>query len=263
MSRVYKSRDVILGEEKLVKLQTSQIIKFNNEKKEKKIIEPLEDRKTEVNIEVMLEFAQAEAAKIIDAAKANYNELMESAQEERETIISDAYTEGNKILENARLEGYKQGLIEGKDAGLKEMDALIEEATEIKHYALSEKETVARELEKEIVELVIFCVKKVINHEIQNDHQLLLNLVEKGIDKCTYTDSLIIRVSTSDYDVVNASKNKIYMMTEGIDRIEVKKDPALEDGRIIIETVSGTVDASLQTQITQIEQIFYDISRGE
>ncbi|HZX20829.1 MAG TPA: flagellar assembly protein FliH, partial [Clostridia bacterium] len=58
-------------------------------------------------------------------------------------------------------------------------------------------------------------------------------------------------------------KDKIYIMTEGIDNIEVKKDPALEDSSIIIETVSGTVDASLQTQITQIEQMFYGVLEGE
>ena len=92
---------------------------------------------------------------------------------------------------------------------------------------------------------------------------MLLNLVESGIERCTYTDTLIIRVSENNYETVNSFKNKIYIMTEGIDNIEIKKDPALEDGSIIIETISGTVDAGLQTQITQIEQMFHDILKGE
>ena len=70
-------------------------------------------------------------------------------------------------------------------------------------------------------------------------------------------------MSENNYEIVNSSKDKIYIMTEGIDNIEIKKDSALEDGSIIIETISGTVDASLQTQITQIEQMFYDILKSE
>ncbi|HZK56891.1 MAG TPA: FliH/SctL family protein, partial [Clostridia bacterium] len=133
----------------------------------------------------------------------------------------------------------------------------------IKQNVLSGRKTVAKELEEQIVELIISCVKKVLNHELEKNHKLLLNLIENGIEKCTYTDSLIIRVGENDYETVNSSKNKIYIMTEGIDNIEIKKDPALEDGSIIIETVSGTVDASLQTQITQIEQMFYEILEGK
>lgn len=263
MSKVYKWNQITLGEEKVVKLKDSQIIKSNLNKDSKDKGGYRSDTQTSKDPETIISEARAKADAIIKAAKLESEEVINRTQREQQAIISEAYTESNAILENARQKGYKEGMQKGQEAGLKTVDSLIEEAKQIKQNTLLEKKATAKQLEKEIIQLVISCVRKVIDYELEEDHRLLLNLVENGIEKCTYTDTLIIRVSENNYEVVNSSKNKIYIMTEGIDNIEIKKDPALKDGSIIIETVSGTVDASLQTQIAQIEQVFYEILRNE
>lgn len=265
MSRVYKRNEIILGEEKIIKLKASPVIKSNKNldiPKESQNEDQL-DIQASINAERVIEEAKAEAARLIEQAQLEYEEILNRAESERQAIISEAYTSANEILEKAKKEGYNEGLALGQEAGLNEMDSLIEEAKDIKQGALIEKKAMAKSLEGELIHLVLSCVKKVIDHEIEKDHKLLLNLIEKGIEKCTYTDSLIIRVSSEDYEVVSSSKNKIYMMTQGIDSIEIKKDPALNRGSILIETISGTVDASLETQITQIEKLFQDILKGE
>ena len=259
MSRVYKRDKIILGKEKVIKLKSSQMIKPDTDKVSKNEEGHQPDAK---NPQTIIDEAEARAGAIIRAAEIEHDEIINKTQAEQQSIIFEAYEESNKVLENARKKGYEQGISEGRETGLKTVENLIEETKQIKQCILSEKKTVAKELEEQIIELVIYCIKKIINYELEKDHELLLNLVESGIEKCTYTDSLTIRVSGNNYEAVNSSKDKIYIMTEGIDNIEVKKDLALEDGSIIIETVSGTVDASLQTQIAQIEQMFYDILRG-
>lgn len=260
MSRVYKWDEIVLGKEKIVKLKSGKITKPGVSKASKGKDEH------QLNIkdpQTIIDKAKARADAIIKAAEIECDEIISKTQAEQQIIVSEAYGESNKILENARKKGYEQGVLEGREAGLKTVDNLIGEIKQIKQDVLSEKKIIAKELEGQIVELIISCIKKIINYELKKDHKLLLNLVENGIEKCTYTDSLIVRVGENDYETVNSSKDKIYIMTEGIDNIEVKKDPALETGSIIIETVSGTVDASLQTQITQIEQMFYDILKGK
>lgn len=260
MSKVYKRDEIVLGREKIIRLKSSRITKPTMDKasKSKESNQSgIEDPKA------VIDKAKERANAIIRAAEIECEETISKTRTEQQAIISEAYEKSNNILENSRKKGYKQGVSEGRDAGLRTVDNLVEEVKQIKQNVLSGRKTVAKELEEQIVELIISCVKKVLNHELEKNHKLLLNLIENGIEKCTYTDSLIIRVGENDYETVNSSKNKIYIMTEGIDNIEIKKDPALEDGSIIIETVSGTVDASLQTQITQIEQMFYEILEGK
>jgi len=263
LSRVYKQNQVILGEEKQVKIQVNPVMKFAENKYLDKTEQDPKNKHIYQDAETIVSEAKDEAYNILQNARIEYDKIINMAKEEGDAIISEAYKKSNEILEAARKEGYNKGLEQGQEAGLNEVDYIIEEAKEIKEGVLLEKKSMAKSLENEIIDLVISCVKKIINYELDKDHQLLLNLVKKGIEKCIYTDGLVIRVSTSDYEIVNSSINKIYMMTEGIDSIEVKKDPALKDGSIIIETTSGTVEASMQTQIIQIEQMFHDISKGE
>ncbi len=266
MSKVYKWDEIVLGEKKVIKLKVDQIIKSNVNKVNNKVNKEEKNQshaQTNKDLQTIIDEAKSRADAIIKVAELESDEIINRTRIEQQAIISETYTESNRILENAREKGYKQGVSEGKEAGLKTVDNLIEEVKQIKQNILSEKKAVAKKLEEDIIQLVISCVKKVINHELERDHKLLLNLVESGIERCTYTDTLIIRVSENNYETVNSFKNKIYIMTEGIDNIEIKKDPALEDGSIIIETISGTVDAGLQTQITQIEQMFHDILKGE
>lgn len=263
MSRVYKQNQIILGQEKIVKIETSSIIKLNQNISLDINEEQISDNQSDEDIEVILCQAKDEASKILENAQLEAEKILSIANEEKEVIISEAYTKSNEILETARNQGYDEGLEKGRELGFNEVDSIIQEAKEIKENVLLEKKSMAKSLESEVIELIKSCVRKIIDHEIEKDHQLLLNLVKNGLEKCVYTDKLIIRVSANDYEIVDSFKNKIYLMTEGIDSIEIKKDPALKDGSIIIETTSGTVEASLQTQIAQIEQTFSDILKGE
>lgn len=266
MSKVYKRSEIVLGQGKLVDLQINPIIKLNNDEVEQKNTDNImndDDKDLNENAETIINKAKEESKQILEDAELEFNKIINKAKEEKDDIISEAYTEANKILESAREKGYNEGLKTGEEKGFKEVESLIEEAKTIKQDILIEKRSTIQSLENEIINLIITSIDKILDYELEKDHSLLLNLVEKGIEKCTYTESLIIRVSPNDYEVVDSSKNRIYLMTEGISSIEIKKDPGLEAGSIIIETESGTVNASLKTQIAQIENAFYNVLKGE
>lgn len=262
MSKVYKRNEIILSEGKLVDIQISPIIRLN---KEKEIDEISIDNMKEIekNAEVIIKEAKKESEKILQEIQLEYDEILSKAKEEEKNIISEAHTQANGILENAQQEGYVEGLKIGEEKGFEKMNSLIEEAKEIKQRTLEEKKVMAKSLEGEIIDLIITSIKKILSYELEENNALLLNLVEQGIQKCTYTESLIVRVNPNDYEIISSSKNKIYMMTEGISNIEVKEDPGLESNSIIIETESGTVNASMKTQMEHIEKTFYDILKGE
>lgn len=270
MSKIYKSKQIILGDEKTVKIKRNPIIKLNAERPKEKLRkdeklenEEIENEELDLLHREIKEEANKNAEKIIQDAKEKAEDIINKAEEEKETIISDSNEASKQIKEDAKKQGYSDGVLEGKTDGLNQMNKHIEEAKEIKQNALKEKKDTAKSLEKEMIQLVITSIKKIINHEIQEDHTLLLNLIEKGVEKSTYTESLTIRVNPEDYDTINSSKNKIYMMTQGIDSIEIKQDPGLKLNSIIIETGSGTINAGVETQITQIEQKFHEILKGE
>ncbi len=249
--RVFKSSEILLGEKKEISLaDLHDIIQMKQEEFEK-----VEEATEEVDMEELTMGIEA----MINEAEERSGQIISDAEKEAQMIIQEAYNDSKSIFQKAKEDGFQEGLIAGKEAGYLEMEDIIQEAAEIKHQTFLDKKKMAGELEKDIIQLVISSVKKVIDHEIKEDNQLLLNLIREGLKKSTFTESLIIRVSKEDYDVVNASKNKVYMMTDGIESLEVKCEPSLPAGSILIDTLSGTIDSSIETQIRTVEKLFSEL----
>ncbi len=259
---VYKSTDVVLGEKKelVVELvEPVKVIKGEMNSAQEETVESEEAEDHEVDIEALRE----EARVMIERAEAERDEILQQAREEAQSIIDEAYEDSKKVLEEARQKGFQEGLTEGKEAGYREVEAIIAESAEIKKQTIEEKKVVAKNLEESLISLVMQSIKKVLYHEIDQNHELLLNLIEAGIEKCTFAESLVIKVSEADYEVVNGAKNKIYMMTQGIESLIIKCDPALSKGSVLIETLSGTIDSSIDTQIQTIEKLFDELLKSE
>jgi flagellar assembly protein FliH len=251
-SKVIKSTVVSLGQKKEIDfnlIYSSRIIKDHIKQLE---LPEQEEISAEEKSRLLLEEASEESRLIIENAKRDV-----------EVILEEAYRDSKKILENARNEGFQKGLREGHQMGFQQYQELLDEARALKQQMLEEKKLSAHALEKDIVRLVIESVRKVIKHEISESHEIMLNLVREGINKCTFTESLIVRVSEMDYDLISAYKNRVYMMTEGIEDIEIKTDAALSSGSVIIETASGRVDSSVGTQMEIVENLFYELLQGE
>ena len=264
-SKVIKSTAVNLGQRKEIDFNTfySQRVIMDRLNEYQEI--SLEEEQLLAE-EQLLEVELSDEEKVQQLLEETHREcqfLLESAKRDAEILLEDAYEDSRKVLESARTEGYQKGLQEGKESGYQEYQELLEEVSSMKKELFQEKRRTVIALEKDIIKLVIDTAKKVIKSEINENSEILFNLIQEGINKCTYTESLIIRVSDTDYDLINGSKNRVYMMTEGIEDIEIKSDASLSSGSVIIETASGRIDASVETQIRVVEKLFSELLQSE
>ncbi len=259
-SKVIKSTEVTLGQKKEIDFNTFYIQRVLKELAEAEDSAASEE---EPAAEVVTITPEEEAKQLLEQTNAECEILLENAKRDAEIILEEAYADGKTITERARQEGFQKGYQEGQEAGFKEYQELLEEAKAMKQNVLDERRRTALSLEKDIVGLITETVRRVIQQEINENNELLLNLIQEGINKCTYTESLIIRVSDTDYDLVSLYKNRVYMMTEGIEDIEIKSDASLSNGSIIIETASGRIDASVDTQIKVVEDLFKELLQSE
>jgi len=255
-SNVLKSANIIRGEKKELEIKIPiPIIEVPTPAPEEEILVAEEA--------IDLQKIKGEAEAILREAQLQREEILVHARKESDAILEEAYQDSQRIFEKARKEGHDKGLLEGKEQGYLEMEGILQEAAQLKSNAFEERRRMAKELEVGLIHLVIDTVKRVLRHEMDEHHELLLNLIQEGIDKCTFTDTLVIKVSQRDFDVINNAKHKIYMMTQGIEHLEVKCDPALPVGSVHIETSSGSIDASIETQIEIVEKLFEELLRSE
>lgn len=245
LHKVYKSANVNLGQTKSIEYIEKESLKVS------------------LDIEELEVDEQFEIDNMINEAKNECERLIVKAQAEANEILSEAYEDSQAILEKAKEDGYKEGFEIGRNEGFNLYTGLINEAKELKQEAYKFKSEIGKNLEKDIVNLVVDSIKKIIDHELKENDQLILNVIKKAVDKCTFTESLTIRVSEEEYAIVNSAINQIYMMTEGVDDIIVKSDKSLKLGSVIIDTLSGKIDASIETQIKIVENAFYELLRSE
>lgn len=251
--KIYKSDQLKIGESVEIKSKswkTHVSITGSSNQSESEVYH--DEKGIETHRHEMLQQAENEARQVIAAA-----------EKEAAEVLEKSYMESKELLEQSKeqgyAEGYEKGVNEGREQGYLEMTSLIDEAKQLKQEAYEARNQLSLQLEKDLVQLVIQTARRILQSELQENQELLFQLIDEGLKKCNYTENLVIHVSEMDYDMVYAYQNRIYLMTDGIYDIEIKSDPSMSPGSVVIETASGQVDAGIETQLKQIEAAFEEL----
>lgn len=259
MPRIVKSLYVKVGEKKEIG-QSIIVGQTNKDIEPMKSIEPEKEMVEEVSFEEIYREKMLEIDGII-------KEKLAEAQREAQDIIAEAYETSKQIYKNAKQDGFEDGFLAGKKEGFQigksEADGLIRDALDIKNEMMKTKQKLIGKLEKESIEIVIDTVEKILNMKIEDSHDTIVGLVKSALDRCAYVESLTLRVSPDDYNHVVSAKEKILCLAENIDDIIIKQDGSLKKGSCILDTISGSVDSSIEVQFDQIKKLFYEILESE
>lgn len=255
MANIIKSSQVNLMEKVIVNigenkdLQTSEIKNLQ------------EDSDNEYD--QIIDIAKKQAEDIVNAAILEAGTIKENvtkdAKEQIEKIKKEAHEEGYKLGEDeGRSQGYenghKEGFQKGYDEGKEESNLLIEEANSIKREYIEEKEKALNSIETDVINLVFSVVEKTLNQKLEENDEIIVNLVLKGLESLNSKDDIRIRVSKDDFEKVDGSKEAILSKVSLIDNLKVDVDSNFKKGDCIIESSKGNVDVSIDTQIKNVEE---------
>lgn len=222
-------------------------------------------------LEETLEKANVEYEAIIDDAKAKSKKIIENAEIKYEEMINSAYTRAKEILTQSKEDGYKEGYEigynegygKGYSEGKEKSQILIKESLEIKNTYIDKRNSLLKELEKDIIELVISIYEKVISKKTEEDNELIVSLVLNGIKNLDLTDKLTIISSKEDYEILEMAKDEILAKSSFISELEIKYDMSLEKGDCILETSKGSIDVSLRNQLEEVKELLTSILNNE
>lgn len=238
MSKVYKSNYVSIGNPK-------PIINIFENKAE-----------AAAKDEISCCVEEEDTNSIIEDAKQMYLKIIEEANSEAQEIIKSAELEAQKLISASEEEGYRKGYESGYLEGKGEAQSIIDEASAIKEFLDKRKESLCKEAEGEVLQLVLEIARKVIGNELEQNKEAILSLVNQALQKCAFKQKLVLKISPYDSELINENKNRICMMVEGVSDIEIVPDLSLSQGSCIVETPSGEINSSIDVQIKEIEKIF-------
>jgi flagellar assembly protein FliH len=113
------------------------------------------------------------------------------------------------------------------------------------------------EAEQDVVGLALAVARRILHRELTVSPDALLGLVKAALEKLDTREVHRVRVSRQDAPLLLAFLEKMGLPQ----RIEVTPDPALAPGSVVLETTRGLLDASIDTQINEIERGFADLVR--
>jgi len=202
---------------------------------------------------------------IIEHAKEQANEIIEKAREKANIIEIDAQRAAVKTMETAKEEGrangysegydngYAQGLKEGNDLGRAQYEDAINEVQELKKKYQEDYDNLYKISERYMLELAIEIARKVIGDALGSDDRVYTELAYKALKQVRGQEKVAIRVSSHDYPRALENKGALLSKLNEIEDIEIIEDGYLENGSCVVDTGTGTIDASVNVQMEIIE----------
>ena len=158
-------------------------------------------------------------------------------------------------------EGYRKGFSDGEAGGRKQAMAQLEAAIGRLARTIEElsgmRERLRHEAEADVVGLALAVARRVLHRELTIAPEALLGLVKAALEKIDSREIHRVRTHAAHVALLQQKLEEIGVPR----RIEVAADPSLEPGAAIFETAHGSLDASVETQLAEIERGFADLIR--
>ncbi|MCP8616523.1 flagellar assembly protein FliH [Salirhabdus salicampi] len=242
MSNVFKS-GVGNQYEKIMKVKP--ITTFHQEEK----------LETTTNTEADVDKKLAEAQSIVENAKEQAEQLIAKANEQIAAEKRHWEREQEQLKQEAQELGYTEGYKAGKEEALAHYRSKIDEANSIVNMAKKEAMTTVESSEETILNLGIQVAEKIVHSTIERNEEAFLHIVKAAIKCVKDHPNISLYVHPTQYEHVLSHETELKNIVESNASFAIYPIVDLvEESSCVIETPLGKVDASVDTQLTELKK---------
>jgi flagellar assembly protein FliH len=164
-----------------------------------------------------------------------------------------------ETLRSARAAALREGETAGRSRAMAELQPVLERLAATIADLAAFRPRLRREAEADMLQLALAIARRVLRRELSIDPEALHGLVLAALERLEMQELARVRVHPSQAAAVAA----LLRQTGGGPAVEVAPDPALDRGAAIFETSRGSLDASIETQMQEIERGLADCLRRQ
>ncbi len=173
-------------------------------------------------------------------------------------LLRDRIAELDRIrqteLAQAKQQGFHEGIQQGRNQAVDEVKAAGEKVAQTLAELASVKRKLRNEAELELLKLSLSIARRILHRELSTDPEALHGLVHTALQKLQNREISRVRVYPGGAESVKVSLERI----GAAPAIQVLPDPSLKNGDLIFETSFGELDASVDSQLQEIQRGFAD-----
>ena len=150
---------------------------------------------------------------------------------------------------------YRQGRAEGEEAAAERLAPALVSLKGVLQELASLRKRFRAAAEEDTVKLAIAIARRVLHRELATDPDAILGLVMAAFQKLNARETYRLRVSPPDAAVLEQNRARLEL-PQGL---ELCPDASLGSGSVFFETARGELDASIDTQLMEIQRGFADL----
>jgi flagellar assembly protein FliH len=170
---------------------------------------------------------------------------------------SDSDSEIESRIEAVRKQALAEGEVQGSKLAAARFDPVIQNLNRLMEDLASQRKRLRSEAEEDTVKLALAIARRVLHREIATDPEAMLGLVKAAFGKLNARDTHRVRVSPADASLLESHRGQLTFPAA----VAIVSDGALLPGSAIFETVRGELDASIDTQLGEIDRGLTDVLR--
>jgi flagellar assembly protein FliH len=163
-----------------------------------------------------------------------------------------------KVLESevqqARDRAFKEGEKAGRETAAAEIQPVMERMLRSISDIAGLRARIRRETETDIVTLTVAIARRVLRRELSVDPEAIHGVVKAALEKVQLKEICAIRAHPDHVAVIRSFFEKSGLGAG----LEIAADATMPLGGVVMETKRGNLDASVETQLKEIERGFTD-----
>jgi flagellar assembly protein FliH len=186
-------------------------------------------------------------------------EVSRNAAPEPRADTAQIEREWRERVAAARAAGIREGETAGRSRAAAELQPVLERLARSIDEMAGLRHRLRREAEADTVKLALAIARRVIRRELAVDPSALHGLVLAALEKLQAQEISRVRVHPSHAAAIAA----LLRERPGGTPIEVSADPSNDPGAAVFETTRGNLDASVESQLGEIERGLADALRRQ
>lgn len=189
-------------------------------------------------------------------------QLQLEVENTRQQIQQDLNEWNNQKLsyqQSAYEEGFAQGLEEGRQKALADMQSSLKTANEAMQTAYENAAAYLQQQEQVILELSIRNAERIIGVKLEEDHDLFLSIVQRGLKEAREMKEIKIYVSPYYFNLVSKNREELASIFPIDVPFMIFVDEEMNDTDCYIETNRGRIVVSIDEQVKELRRKLVDI----
>jgi flagellar assembly protein FliH len=171
--------------------------------------------------------------------------------------VAELERESQHKLQQAHAAGIAEGETAGRNRAAAELQPVFEKLSQTIAEISGLRARLRREAEADTIQLALAIARRVLRRELAVDPEALHGLVLGALEKLESREISRVRIHPAHAAAVTGFLRK----SPGGDTVEVLSDGRCDPGTVIFETPRGNLDASVETQLQEIERGLADCLR--